>query len=38
MYGSFPPNSTKFAKFCRHFAIMTRDLAAICGGGSKVKQ
>lgn len=26
MYGSFPPNSTKFAKFCKHFATITRDL------------
>merc|ERR1719317_778539 len=34
MYGSLPPNSTKLAKFCRHLAIMTRDLMAAGGTGS----
>ena len=29
-----PPNSTRFARFWRHFAIMTRDLMAAGATGS----
>ena len=34
MYGSFPPNSTKLAKFCRHLAIIIREREAVGWGGS----
>lgn len=34
---TFPPNSTKLARFCKHLAIMINDRVAIVGGVSDTK-
>ena len=36
MYDSLAPNSTKFAKFCKHLAIITNERPAAGGGGSEI--
>lgn len=38
MYGSFPPNSTKLAKFWRHLATIIKEREAIGGAGSIKKK
>lgn len=34
---TFPPNSTKLARFCKHFAIMINERVAIVGGVSDTR-
>ena len=37
MYGSLPPNSTRLARFCRHFATIIREREALCDGVSAIR-